>query len=131
MKKSIWHKRLTAMVLSGIMALSVTSSPVLAAESMNLTLEEGVKLALENNRSIQQSEADADSAQWALSEAKGSKGLTLSWNSTANRVGGDSVGERDKDYTNTLSAQLPIYSGGNLENKVKKAKLGVDVSSLT
>ena len=131
MKKSIWHKRLTAMVLSGIMALSVTSSPVLAAESMNLTLEEGVKLALENNRSIQQSEADADSAQWALTEAKGSKGLTVSWNSTASHIGGDSVVNRDKDYTNTLSAQLPIYSGGQLENNVKKAKLGVDVSSLT
>ncbi len=131
MKKSILHKRLTAMVLSGIMALSITSSPVLAAESMNLTLEEGVKLALENNRSIQQSAADSDSAQWALKEAKGNKGLSIAWNSTANAVGGSYYTGRDKDYTNTLSAQLPIYTGGQLENTVKKAKLGVDVGTLT
>ena len=131
MKKSISYKQWTAMVLSGIMALSITSSPVLAAESMNLTLEEGIKLALENNHSIQQTESDAASAQWSLKEAKGSKGIAITWNSTANKIGGTYYTTRDKDYSNTLSASIPVYSGGALEGNIKNAQIGVEVGDLS
>ena len=131
MKKSISYKQWTAMVLSGIMALSITSSPVLAAESMNLTLEEGIKLALENNHSIQQTESDAASSQWSLKEAKGSKGITITWNSTANKIGGTYYTTRDKDYSNTLSASIPVYSGGALEGNIKNAQIGVEVGDLS
>lgn len=121
------------MVLGGLMALSVTGSPVLAAENVDLTLADSIEMALSNNRTIKQSAADADSAQWVLKEAKGNRGVTLDWSTTAAVVGGktyDASGQ-DRDFSNTLTAALPIYTGGRLENSVKKADLGVAISDLT
>jgi len=69
MKKTSLHKKLTMLVLGGIMALSVTSAPALAAEHKSLTLDESIQMALENNRTIKQSAADMDTAQWTLKEA--------------------------------------------------------------
>lgn len=130
MRKSHWHKKLTAMVLGGIMALSVTSATALAAERMDLNLADSLAMALNNNRSIKQSIESADSANWALKAAQGNKGLSLDWSATANAVGGAAYSNRDRDFTNTLTASLPIYTGGKLENNVKYAEIGLDVSSL-
>lgn len=133
MKKTSLHKKLTMLVLGGIMALSVTSAPALAAEHKSMTLDESIQMALENNRTIKQSAADMDSAQWTLKEAKSGTGPTLAWSSTAEKVGGSyySASGRDRDFTNKLTASLPIYTGGKLENTIKKAELGIDVSNLS
>ena len=126
-----WNKRLTTMVLGGIMALSVTSATALAADRVDVDLEQSINLALQNNKNIHQSAESMNASEWAVKEAKGNRGLALSWNATANAVGGASYTNRDQDYSNTLTASLPVYTGGSLENSQKYAELGLDVSALS
>ena len=41
-----------------------------SAESLDMTLEDGVQMALERNCDIEESAADLDNAYWALREAR-------------------------------------------------------------
>jgi len=134
---SNWHKKLTALVLGGIMALSVTSGVALAANAVDLTLDESIQLALANNHTIKEAATDLDGAKWALHEARRNTGLTLSWSTTAAKIGGkayDGTGsayDNRFDFSNTVEASYPLYSGGKLENKIKGAEFGVGVYDLT
>jgi len=120
------------MVLGGIMTMSLTSGVALAADTVNLTLDESIDLALKNNKDIQQSVSETETAKWSLKEAKGSNGFSLAWSSTADKIGGNyySAAGKDRDFSNTLSASLPIYSGGKIEGSIKKAEIGIDVGAL-
>jgi len=120
------------MVLGGIMTMSLTSGMALAADTVNLTLDESIDLALKNNKDIQQSVSETETAKWSLKEAKGSNGFSLAWSSTADKIGGNyySAAGKDRDFSNTLSASLPIYSGGKIEGSIKKAEIGIDVGAL-
>ena len=118
------------------------------AENINLTLEEAINLALQNNRSIEQAAADVDIAKWNLSIARRSTGINFSWESNFNRIGGRYY-ERDRLYHdvyggdeypaytfenyNSFSLSMPVYSGGGLEAQRNAAKFQLQAadSSLT
>lgn len=118
------------------------------AENFNLTLEEAINLALQNNRSIEQAAADVDIAKWNLSIARRSTGINFSWESNFNRIGGRYY-ERDRLYHdvyggdeypaytfenyNSFSLSMPVYSGGGLEAQRNAAKFQLQAadSSLT
>lgn len=69
MNKKSLNKTITAVLLSGSLFLG-GSNLAFAQDTVDLTLDNTVELALENNRTIKQSVYDTDSARWALSEAK-------------------------------------------------------------
>lgn len=121
---------------------------VSAAENFNLTLEDAINIALQNNRSIEQAAADVDAAKWQLSIARRRTGLSFSWESTFNRIGGRYYevnreyhyrygGNNYPAYTfenyNTLTVSMPVYSGGRLEAQRNAAKFQLQSadSSLT
>lgn len=132
MKRKSLNKTIAAILLSGSLFLGSTGL-VSAQDTVNLNLDDTVQMALENNRTIKQAMYDTDTARWALSEAKGQKGFTVSWSTTASRLDGESYSllGRDQDYSNTVQAAIPIYTGGKLENNIKSKKIGVDISDLT
>jgi outer membrane protein len=123
--------------MGGIMALSVTSGVALAANAVDLTLDDSIQLALANNHTIKQAVTDLDGAHWALHEARRNAGPTLSWTTTAAKIGGkayDATGsayDNRFDFSNTVEASIPLYTGGKLENKIKGAQIGVGVYDLT
>lgn len=126
-------KKLTAMVLGGLLTMSLASGVALAADTVDLTLDDSIELALKNNQDIQQSLSDMETAKWALKEAEGSNGVSIALSSDNERVGGNyynSYANKDKDFNNTLSASLPIYTGGKNEGNIKKSKIGIDVAAL-
>ncbi len=125
------NRVIMAALLSGSLFLGGTNT-TFAQDTVDLTLDDSVQMAMENNRTIKQSFFDTDSARWALKEAKGQKGLTLSWNTTAYAVGGKTYDayDRDSSYGNTVEASIPLYTGGRLENNIKGKKIGVDISDL-
>ena len=105
-----------------------------AAEQVDMTLDEGVRLALERNYSIEESAADLDSAYWRLREARRNSGPTFSWSTAANRVGGkayDAAGSYNREFSNKLSLSMPLYTGGRTENNIEYAKLGLSAAELT
>ena len=130
MKKN-YMKKLTALVLGGLMTTTMASAAM--AESVDMTLEESVRTALDNNYSIKQQEAEYDSAVWARHQARRSFGPTVNWQSTATKMGGkyyeDSL-KLTRNYGNTLSLTMPIYTGGQLEGAIKAADLAMNANEL-
>lgn len=129
MKKNYMNK-LAAFVLSGLM--TTTMANVAMAESVDMTLEESVRTALDNNYNIKQQEAEYDSAVWARHQARRSFGPTVNWQSTATKMGGkynDKL-RLSRNYGNTLSLTMPIYTGGQLEGAIKAADLAMNANEL-
>lgn len=146
----------SAAMLSFLLGLN---SPTYAAETVKLGFEEAVKLALENNRLIEQSEEDREAARWYLSAIRRSSGLRFTWNSSAMRIGGRyyhpyrtrrysiySLSPEERDYngisnisnyplyqsenTNSFSLSMPLYTGGQLENQRESARYGLNSADL-
>ncbi len=131
MNRKSLNKMIATVLVSGSLLLSVNVGS--AEENVDLTLDSSVQMALQNNRVIKQSMYDTDSARWALKEAKGQKGLSINWETTAYAVGGETYDQmnRDSSYGNVIAASIPIYTGGKLENNIKGREIGVDISDLT
>lgn len=132
MIKYKFNKHLTAMVLSGL--LSFVSATAFAS-SVDLTLEDSIKLALENNQSIKISSAAQDGAKWDLAAAKGGKNFSIDLTHKDSR--GESFSSSEKKFvtsnafSNAVTATLPVYTGGKLEGTINKAKINTEISDLT
>ena len=130
MKKN-YMRKLTALVLGGLMTTTMASAAM--AESVDMTLEESVRTALDNNYTIKQQEAEYDSAVWARHQARRSFGPTVNWQSTATKMGGkyyEDMLHLSRNYGNTLSLTMPIYTGGQLEGAIKAADLAMSANEL-
>ncbi len=121
-----FYKNLTVMVLAGMMM----SSTAMAADMVELNLEDSVRMALENNRTIKESSADQKAAEWGLHSARRMTGPVLSWSGTAGAVGGRTYYGMDRAYSNELAAQYPLYTGGKNENAMEGARYGLNASDL-
>lgn len=134
MKNSV-SKRLSALVLGGVMTISAN---VWAAETVELTLQDTVSLALKNNRDIKGAAYDFDAARWALHEARRNAGLQAGYSGSWNRLGGDTYWKNYQRINDThhhevstaFQATFPLYTGGLNENRIKAAELGRDASKL-
>ena len=129
--KNYRFKNLTALVCGGLFTLSVAGS-AMAADTMDVNIEECVQMAMNNNRTIKQALADYDSAVWKRHEARRTSGPTLNWTSAARRVGGAAQNQADIRalYLNTVAVSMPIYTGGQLEGSIRAADLGLDASEI-
>lgn len=130
-KVNRFHKKLTALVLTGLLALG--SGTALAADTVELSLEDSIQMAFENNRSIKQSLAQVDEARWNLSSARRSAGPTLTWQGTANRVGGKYYEHADYNntYGNTLQAGYNLDTSGSLKHTRERASYALNAADLT
>ena len=130
-KVNRFHKKLTALVLTGLLAMG--SGTALAADTVELSLEDSIQMAFENNRSIKQSLAQVDEARWNLSSARRSAGPTLTWQGTANRVGGKYYEHADYNntYGNTLQAGYNLDTSGSLKHTRERASYALNAADLT
>ncbi len=132
MIKYNFNKQLTAMVLGAL--LSFTSATVFA-NAVDLTLEQSIDLALNNNQSIKIVGAEQEGAKWDLAAAKGAKSFSFDYTHKDSRSKAYSSTYKKyvtgNDFTNALTASIPIYSGGTLEGKIKKAEINTEVYDLT
>ena len=147
-------KFLTVGAVLSTLLIPVTSS----AQTRTITFEEAVKLALENNRAIEQRSEDREAARWYLSEIRRNSGLKFSWSSSSSRIGGryynyyrnqrydlyqyshDFLRENGiniSDYPlyqsenyNSLTLSMPLYTGGRLENQRKSARYALNSADL-
>jgi len=132
-------------------------NPAFAAEGMTLTLDEAISLALKNNRLIEQAAEDREAARWNLSAARRQSGLTLTWSSNLNRIGGryyrstnrrtshdaaraaskfQDVNMRlypsyENENTNSANLSMPLYTGGRLENQRKAARYRLNAADMS
>lgn len=153
-------KNLYRKILIGGIFFSCAAQTVFAEDSLKINLQDAVNLALKNNRAIEQSAEDRESARWNLSAVRRSFGPRLSISSNLNKIGGRyyhsrrenrqaflSASEEERlyyfgnrtladypryesEHTNTFSLSMPIYSGGSLEAQKKSAEFNLNSADL-
>lgn len=126
-----FRKKLAAILAAGIMTFSVGT--VDAADIVNISLDETIQRAYENNRTIKESIAEREGAFWSLSEARRQGNPQVTWSWSGARVGGmayDASGTR-RAFTNTGSISMPIYMGGQLREGRKAARYALSSADLS
>ena len=129
--KKKFRKKLAALFAAGIITFSFGT--VNAASIVNITLDETIQRAFENNRTIKESIADRENAFWGLSEARRQGNPQVSWSWSGARVGGmayDASGAR-RAFSNTGSISMPIYRGGQLKEGRKYARYALSSADLS
>lgn len=132
MDKQRFYKRLTAMVLGGL--LTVSAGSVSAANTVQLNLNDAVQMALENNRSIKSALANVDVAKWNLSKYRRQTGVTLSLSTGANHANDMlAMASHNGDntyYTNSASASIPLYNF-SLRSGIEAAGYALNAADVT
>ena len=146
-----------SLILSTVILLTGMQPAQAASEPATLTLSDSIALAVENNPAMKIAQSNQEKAAWSVKEAKSHNGLSLGYNYSLGRtdqpaswynnttslypysydpsaVGGiRDFPAWDKNYTaysHQLKLQLPIYTGGKIENSISLAKHGSDAVAL-
>ena len=92
------------------------------AEPLVLTLDDSIRMTLETDEAIDAAKASQKAAKWTLSSARRASGIGLQWTSSGYRNGGRDYrsGNRDYTYSNSLGVMFPLYTGGRIENTIKR-----------
>lgn len=123
-------------VLALTAALSVLCSQSVFAATLELDLEETIQRALLTNPSVKIAEYNRKAAKADYSAAKSSRGISISLSHESGRGGyadnhilRDAAGRilsKDKQigntHSNSITASLPIFTGGELQGQIGQAK---------
>ncbi len=94
-----------------------------------LSLEDAIHLALARNTSLAITKKGEDTADAALRSAKGNNSFSVTANSRLNTAK-NSDSDRSDAFNNSLSASLPIYSGGKNEASIESSEFGLKAALL-
>ncbi|MBR1397702.1 MAG: TolC family protein [Selenomonadaceae bacterium] len=125
-----WRKRLTALIMAGFIGLSV--SQVDAADIVDINLEESIQRAFANNRTIKQAAASRESAFWSLSVARRQANPKVSLDMNGQRFGGAYYRNYsyNRNFSNTATLSMPIYTGGQLEEQRATARYALNSADI-
>ena len=115
--------------------MTFSASAVFAADTVQLDLQDTVRMALENNRTLKQYFANVDNARWSLSKARRQMGPTLTWNTGANRIGGKAYEgavnpDFDYNYSNSGTITMPLFNE-SLRASRDSAKYALNAADMT
>ena len=141
-KKEIARKKLLCQWTALFLAFALL--PGVVEPARKISLAECVELAIENNRDIEQSESDRDTAFNNYRAARRAMGPKLSWQANAKRIGGKDydthkeahdagqpgVPAYKNEYANALQLTFPLYTGGEQENRIGAARYGLNAADL-
>ena len=130
------------LVLSAALTMLMSQS-AFAGEVVELNLEDAMQRAFNTNPAITIAGYERDSARASYNAARSSRWITIEGKHVTNRSGKDDnikktdatgawTGEDYKaignQHSNTVSASMPIYTGGKLSGTIKQAKAGYLIS---
>ncbi len=130
------------LVLSAALTMLMSQS-AFAGEVVELNLEDAMQRAFNTNPAITIAGYERDSARASYNAARNSRWITIEGKHVTNRSGKDDnikktdatgawTGEYYKaignQHSNTVSASMPIYTGGKLSGTIKQAKAGYLIS---
>ena len=99
------------------------------ASCADLSVQEAVDLALEQNTSIKITQKGEDTAKAALKSARGANSFAVTASGSLNTSRTDGESRQDTSSAG-LTAKLPIYTGGKNEAAIDSAAIGIDSSRL-
>lgn len=122
-------------VLALTAALSVLCSQSVFAATLELDLEETIQRALLTNPSVKIAEYNRKAAKADYSAAKSARGISISLNHSSGRGGYADYAMRSvnggteiltkgigNSHSNSITASLPIFTGGELQGQIGQAK---------
>jgi outer membrane protein len=116
-----------SLLATGLLVLN-TMSLAAAAE---LSLDDSIALALQNNPSIKMAAADKDKADWGIKENEAGKLPSLSLANSDNRSSAAAAGGSTNDSFNTsLRLNVPLYTGGRTEGLIDQAKSNASIATI-
>lgn len=128
------YRRYLWVIIPAIML--VTAIQTVFAQSVELSVNDSIALALKNNYDIKYAQSAREKSYWAINEAKKNKGLSITVTHTDQRYNTppEQTGTGTYSYTtnfdNQIALRLPLYSGGKLEGQLEQAKLNLEVAEL-
>jgi len=122
--------------LFSILVSSALCQPALA-QPIELTLDDSIALAFKNNPSLQIVEARNEQAVWAIKEVQTNKDVSIDYTHTDRRSTAPPTWSPSlaavspyNYFSNQITASIPIYTGGKIENSIEQAKLSHKMSEL-
>lgn len=138
-----WKKRLASALAAGFL---VCNTAGVWAAPVELSLQDSINMALQNNPSIKVSGADLSKAEWQVKEAENNKKPALSLTHTSTHVqtadgsvsgGADgklhnlpSLSVSGEKYENQLKLTVPLYTGNKIESAIDQAKWGLKAADV-
>lgn len=116
----MYRKKISALLFTGALMFN---SVTFAAESVTMSLEKAIGLALGNNHTITQYAEDRESARWGLAATRRNFGPRLSWSSSTGYIGGKYYRPQQDYYS-----QYHFYYGD--ENYERMYNFGGDLNEL-
>jgi TolC family type I secretion outer membrane protein len=104
-----------------------TAIPFTAAAE--LSLDDSIALALQNNPSIKMAIADKDKAVWGIKENEGGKMPNLSLSNSNNRSGAEGASSSE-NFNTSLRVSWPLYTGGRTEGLIDQAKYNANIATV-
>ena len=119
-------------VLALTAALTVLCSQSVFAATLELDLDETIQRALLTNPNVKIAEYNRKAAKADYSAAKSARGISISVNHSTGRGGyadnqynnlGMSIGKGiGNSHSNSITASLPLFTGGELQGQIGQAK---------
>lgn len=118
-------KNKAAYIAAGLIFLQHTLS---FAAPVELSLQDSITYALQNNPSIHIAGEDKKRSEFSADETKAGKKPTVSLGSNYSYQGSS---DKDKDsFSNSLKMNWQLYSGGKTEARIEQAQIGVRSADL-
>jgi outer membrane protein len=117
-----WRK----IICIGVGAFLCQTSVVFGAQ---LSIRQAIDLAWQQDSSIKISQQNEGIAAAALQQAKGNNGLSLSTNADVSHSVPEE-GDTASTLSNSLTASLPVYSGGANEAMIESENIGMQMAVL-
>lgn len=118
----------TALALSVLFNISTAG-----ADAASLSIDEAVGMALDRNNDIKIADEEIKAAQANLAAAKGANGVSVSLSSSLSGSEGTNDGIDSpftRDNSNSISASVPIYTGGKNELNIDNSEIDLAKSQL-
>ena len=118
------------LLLSAALTMALGQS-AFAGETVALNLDDAMLSAFQTNPTVSIAQYELDSARASYNAARQSRGISISANHTTQRGGYDDAQQAapgiwtkgiGNNHANSLSASLPIFTGGKLSGTIKQAK---------
>ena len=118
------------LLLSAALTMALGQS-AFAGETVALNLDDAMLRAFQTNPTVSIAQYELDSARASYNAARQSRGISITANHTTQRGGYDDAQQAapglwtkgiGNNHANSLSASLPIFTGGKLSGSIKQAK---------
>ena len=118
------------LLLSAALTMALGQS-AFAGETVALNLDDAMLRAFQTNPTVSIAQYELDSARASYNAARQSRGISISANHTTQRGGYDDAQQAapgiwtkgiGNNHANSLTASLPIFTGGKLSGTIKQAK---------